>query len=387
MTVSIGSGVSTEADGRVGAIEAATAARAGLGGAPADLAVVFASGSHLAAPEALLEGVYEALLPAGLVGCGAGGVLGPGRELEDRTAVAVWAAAFPGGSAQTFHMTAAPVGDGAAIEGLPSLDGASALLLLPDPASFPTDDLLAVIAESWPGVPVMGGLASAPTPDGNGALFHGREVIEAGAVGVRLEGVDVLPCVSQGAAPLGPELTITAAEGNIVHELAGMPALHKLRAVIDALPARERALATDGLLMGIAVEPSHSEYGTGDFLVRGLVGADPETGALAVGALVETGQIVRLHARDAASADRDFADALALRAQALGGTPPAGALCFTCNGRGQTMFGEPDHDAGALALALQDAPTAGFFAAGEIGPVGGQSFLHGFTATVAIFPE
>jgi small ligand-binding sensory domain FIST len=382
MHVRIGAGVSTEPDARIGAIEAATAAREGLAGAPADLAIVFASGAHLAAPEATLEGLHEALLPAQVVGCGAGGVLGQGREHEDGTAVTVWTAAFADGGAETFVASADDDGN---VEGLPDLDGASGLLLFPDPYSFPTDRVLAELAHTAPGTPVVGGLSSARTLDGSCALFLGDEVVTGGAVGVRFSGLDVLPCVSQGAAPIGPELTVTASDGRVIQELAGLPALEKVREVLHALPERDRELAAEGLLMGMVIDGGKPDYGPGDFLVRGLLGADPDSGAITVGAPVRPGQVVRLHARDADSADRDLRRALDLGREALGGEAPAGALCFSCNGRGRGMFGEPDHDAAALAATLSGAPAAGFFAAGEIGPVGGESFLHGFTATVALF--
>jgi small ligand-binding sensory domain FIST len=217
------------------------------------------------------------------------------------------------------------------------------------------------------------------------ALFRGVEVLDGGAVGVRLDGVEVLPCVSQGAAPIGPELTITAAEGHVIGELAGKPALEKLRETIESLPAEDLALVQGGLLMGIVVDANKPEYVQGDFLVRGLMGADPATGQVAVAADVHPGQVVRLHARDAESADRDLREALSIRMAALGGRAPAGALLFSCNGHGRGLFGRGDHDAEAVADELAGAPAAGFFAAGEIGPVGGESFLHGFTATVAVF--
>ena len=242
------------------------------------------------------------------------------------------------------------------------------------------------MADDAPGVAVLGGLSSARTLEGAGALFVGETVAGAGAVGARLDGLDVLPCVSQGAAPVGPELTITAADGHMIEELAGAPALTTLRDVIAALPPSERALVAQGTLLGIVTAAGKPDYQRGDFLVRGILGADPDTGAVAVGAAVAPGQVVRLHARDAASADADLREALGLRMAALGGETPAGALVFTCNGRGRDMFGAPDHDAVALDRGLCGAPAAGFFAAGEIGPVGGESFLHGFTATVAIFP-
>jgi small ligand-binding sensory domain FIST len=383
MAVRIGSGVSTQPDARVGAIEAADAARRGLQGAGADLAVVFASGTHLAAPEATLEGVKEALMPRDLVGCGAGGVLAEGHELEEGTAVVVWAAALEDGEVETFRARMSP--DDGAIEGLPRLADGSATILLPDPYSFATDRALAELHELAPGVPVIGGISSARTLDGSSALFLDEEVVSSGAVGIRLGGVEVLPCVSQGAAPVGPELTITAADGHLIHELAGTPALTKVREVVSRLPGRERALVAQGLLVGIVIEGGKPEYSRGDFLVRGMLGADPATGTIAVGASVEPGQVIQLHARDAESADRDLHEALGLRCAALGDRQAAGALCFTCNGRGRDMFGAPDHDARALESRLGGAPAAGFFAAGEIGPVAGENFLHGFTATVAIF--
>ncbi len=385
MTVRIGTGLSRSPDPRVGAIEAATAARDGLDGARAAVAVVFASGSHLGDPSATLEGVHEALLPGWLIGCGAGGVIGAGTEVEDGTAVAVWAGAF-GGEVEAFHAGAAELADAVEIAGMPDLSGASATVLLADPYSFPTDQLLRGLGRNAPGVPVLGGVSSARTLDGDAALFCGEAVHGDGAVGLRLAGVEVVPCVSQGAAPVGPEMTITAADGHVIHELAGTPALTKLREVMADLGPAERQMTASGLLMGVALAGGSPDYGHGDFLVRALLGADPDSKAVSVGAQVHTGQVVRLHARDAESAARDLDEALALRRTALGGAPAAGSLVFSCNGRGTAMFGEPGHDVTSVERGLGGAPTAGFFAAGEIGPVGGENFLHGFTATLAIFP-
>jgi len=359
-----------------------------LGDSKPDLAVVFASGSHLAAPEALLEGVHGALGPRALVGCGAGGVLGASRELESGTAVAVWASVFGGaGEASAFHASASGEGPDGQLEGLPELEGATGAIVLSDPYSFPTDAALSEFAERSPTVPVLGGIASARTEEGTGALFFGDQVCEEGAVGVTLRGVEMLPCVSQGAAPFGREVTITAAEGNVIHELAGRPALEMVERIVAELPPRERALVAAGLLIGIVIDSGKPEYEQGDFLVRGVLGADPASGSLVVGAAVREGQVLRLQARDAKSADEDLRRALRLRTEALAGKPAAGALVFSCNGRGRAMFGTPDHDAALVDRELGGAPAAGFFAAGEIGPVGARSFLHGFTATVAVFPE
>jgi small ligand-binding sensory domain FIST len=386
MGVRIGSGLSTQADARFGAVEAAAAARDALGGRSCDLAVVFAAGGHLEAPEATLEGVHEALAPAELVGCGAAGVIGETREVEHGTAVSVWAAALDGGEAMPFHAEVEALGDGEGVlSGLPDLGGAAGALILADPFTFPTDAVLRELSAAAPMLPLLGGLASARSPDAETPLLFGGDVLTTGAVGVRFDGVEILPCVSQGASPIGPELTITACEGPIIGELAGKPALEKLRETIEALGVDDLRLVQGGLLMGIVVDSNKPEYVQGDFLVRGLVGADPDTGQVAVGTDVRPGQVVRLHARDAASADRDLREALTARMQALGGRVPAGALLIACNGRGAAMFGYAHHDAAALEHELGGAPAAGFFAAGEIGPVGGEYFVHGFTATVAVF--
>jgi small ligand-binding sensory domain FIST len=307
--------------------------------------------------------------------------------------VSVWAIALdgegtgpaPGASVEAFHCVAVDGPEGPTIADLPDPVGASALVLLPDPLSFPVDVALQELTAEAPLVPVLGGLASARTANGSMALFLDDEVLEGGAVGLRFTGVDVLPGVSQGAAPVGPELTVTAAEGNVILELAGRPALAALQDAIETLDTVERALVSGGLLLGIVVDSDKPEYTTGDFLVRGLLGADPASGAIALGHDVRPGQVVRLHARDAGSADRDLRSLLELQRAALGGATPAGALVFSCNGRGEAMFGARGHDAETVADELGDCPAAGFFAAGEIGPVGGEAHLHGFTAIMATF--
>jgi small ligand-binding sensory domain FIST len=380
----VGVGISAQPDPLAAATEAARTAAGALPDADIDLAVVFAAGAHLAAPEATLEGVHAVITPSSLIGCGAGGVLGDRRELESGTAVAVWVASFAEGTAQAFRAAVDSDGEQAVLEGMPECATGDVLMMLCDPYSFPADAVLAGIGREAPGMPVLGGLASARTQDGSGALFLGRQLCEEGAVGVVLRGVEMLPCVSQGAAPLGRELTITAAEENVIYELAGAPAIKTIEQVIASLDVRQRALIAGGLLLGIVIDGGKPEYEQGDFLVRGVLGADPSNGAITIGAAVEPGQVVRLHARDARSADEDLRRELRLRAQAIG-TEPAGALVFSCNGRGRQMFGPGDHDATVVAEELGGAPAAGFFAAGEIGPVGARSFLHGFTATVAVF--
>jgi small ligand-binding sensory domain FIST len=233
-------------------------------------------------------------------------------------------------------------------------------------------------------MPLLGGLASAAAA-GSASLFQDGDVLDGGAVGCSVSGIPVLPCVSQGAAPVGPEMTITAAEGNTIAELASKPAVQRLREALAELEPREQQLAASGLMLGIVIDENKPEYGRGDFLVRPILGADSESGSLVIGERVRVGQTVRMQVRDGASADEDLREALRAQAVALGTGRAAGALVFTCNGRGSHMFDVPDHDATAIEDAL-GAPAGGFFCAGEIGPVGGRNFLHGFTATMAVFP-
>jgi small ligand-binding sensory domain FIST len=383
MAAKVAVGISDEIDAVEAFSTAARAARADLP-EPCDLCVVFAGAPHLGHAKWLLSAVHEELAPAHLIGCGAGGVVGPGRELEEGPGAVVWAASLPGARIETRHFRIDQDGAEPELIGLGDGELGETLIVLADPYTFPTELLLRELDSAAPGVPVLGGLASAAAA-GSAALFRDGDVLHEGAVGCSLAGVEVLSCVSQGAAPVGPEMTITAAEGNVIAELASAPAIERLREAIATLTPSEQALAASGLMLGLVIDENQPDYERGDFLVRPVIGADPEAGTIAIGERVRVGQTVRMHVRDGASADEDLRAALGLQSAALGGRGAAGALLFTCNGRGAHMFDVPDHDATALDDAL-DAPVGGFFCAGEIGPVGGRNFLHGFTATMGIFP-
>jgi small ligand-binding sensory domain FIST len=385
-------GASESFDAVEAAAEAADRARAGFEAA-CDLVIVFASGHHLGMAKWLLSEIHERLGPRALIGCGAGGTVAGGHELEDSPGVVVWAASLPGTELETMHITAERDAEGFRLLGLPEslaepgdaeAVADESMIALCDPFSFPAEELLATLERSRPHLPVLGGLASASFA-GGAVLMRDGDVHTDGAVGLRLDGMQVLPCVSQGAGPVGPEMTITQADANVIGKLAGKPAMERLGEVIAGLPERERELASSGVLVGLVIDENRPEYERGDFLVRPIIGADRESGAIAIGERVRVGQTVRLQVRDAVSADEDLRQALRAQARALGSDGAAGALLFTCNGRGSHMFDVPDHDASALEDAL-GAPTAGFFCAGEIGPVGGRNFLHGFTATMAVFP-
>jgi small ligand-binding sensory domain FIST len=354
-------------------------------GEPCDLAVVFAGAPHLGHGKWILSEVHERLGPRHLIGCGAGGVLGAGRELEEGPGAVVWALAAPEARIATHHLRMERVGDAFELLGAPDPDElGEVLLVLADPFSFATEVLLEHLAVLRPGLPVLGGLASAGGA-GSASLYREGDLIGEGAVACSLTGVAVVPCVSQGASPIGPEMTVTAAHGNLIEELASRSAIERLREALGELGPGEQELAAAGLMLGIVIDENRPEYERGDFLVRPIIGAQPEGGSIAVGEPVRVGQTIRMHVRDGASADEDLRAALRAQAEALGSAGAAGVLLFTCNGRGAHMFDVPDHDAGAVEDALS-APTGGFFCAGEIGPVGGRNFVHGFTATMAVFP-
>ena len=381
-TTRVGAGVSTSSSAADAAIEAAREAGQDLGGREADLVFVFLSAVHVGDVAEAAHALREELAPQRLVGCVAEGVLARGRELEAGPAVAVWAASLPGASVQTFHVGVHPTDEGVAVDGFPELNDPSLVVLLADPFTFPVSPFLRELNERHPRLPIVGGIAAGAGRPGTQALVVDDEVHEDGAVGATVAGARVKTVVSQGCAPFGRDAVITSAEGNAVYELAGQPALGRLRDEIASLPPDQRELVATGILAGLVIDENKADYGRGDFLMRGLLGIEEESGALLIGDQVRVGQTLRFHFRDADSADVDLREALE---SGLAGARSAGALLFTCNGRGTHMFAEPDHDARIVGEAVGEAAVAGFFCGGEIGPVGGRAFLHGFTATAAVF--
>jgi small ligand-binding sensory domain FIST len=381
VSTKVGVGASTSASSTGAAGEAAREAAAALAGTPADLAFLFLSPEHVSDAGAAAGEVREQLGPRHLVGCVAEGVVARGREFEQGPAAAVWAASLPEATIESFHAAVRSEDDKLAIEGVPPLDDADVVTLLVDPFTFPTGPFLAALNEQRPGVPLVGGIAAGAGRPGSQALILDDELHEEGAVGAVVSGVRVVTVVSQGCAPIGHDVVVTRAEGNVIFELAGRPALERLRSEIAGLSPPERELAAQGILAGLVIDENRPEYGRGDFLMRGVLGADEATGAIAIGEQVRVGQTVRFHVRDAQSADEDLRSSLEDR---LGRSRAAGALVFTCNGRGTNMFAQPDHDARTVGEALGTDALAGFFCGGELGPVGGQVFLHGFTATLAV---
>jgi small ligand-binding sensory domain FIST len=362
-------------------------ARALLGDMSPSFAVLFASAHFLGSEEALVAAVAEQTGPLPLIGCIAQAVVGGAREVESGPAVSLWLAGGLG-TVETFAMEFVRTPSGGAYGGYRFEPGGAGIhLMICDPFTFPPGDLLAHLNKHVPGTVVMGGMASGGLAMRQSRLFLDGRVLTHGAVGARLAEARADLLVSQGCRPVGDPYTVTRADGNVIYELGGRPPVARLQELAAALPVSDRELLTQGVHVGIVINEYRAERRQGDFLIRAILGADAESGAIAVGDEVQVGQTVQFHVRDADSAGTDLRRTLQQEAAALGGRPAAGALLFTCNGRGSQLFSRPSHDAGLLAKVLGEIPVAGFFCAGELGPVGGQNYVHGFTASIALFPQ
>ncbi|OMC19064.1 FIST N-terminal domain-containing protein [Mycobacterium sp. SP-6446] len=382
----IGVGVSTAPDARRAAVEAAAHARGKLAGEAPSLAVLFASRSHTDTAVDVLDAVQRIVEAPALIGCIAHGIVAGRREIEDGPAVAVWVAS--GLAAETFALDFVRTGSGGLITGYQFDRTAHDLhLLLPDPYTFPSSLLVEHLNTDLPGTTVVGGVVSGGRGPGDTRLFRDHGVLTSGLVGVRLPGVRGVPIVSQGCRPIGEPYIVTGAEdAAVITELGGRPPLQRLREIVEGLSRDEQQLVSRGLSIGIVVDEHLAAPGQGDFLIRGLLGADQSTGAIEIGEVVEVGATVQFQVRDAAGADKDLRLTVERAAAELPG-PPVGALLFTCNGRGRRMFGVADHDASTIEDLLGGIPLAGLFAAGEIGPIARRNALHGFTASMALFVD
>ncbi|HTC68536.1 MAG TPA: FIST N-terminal domain-containing protein [Acidothermaceae bacterium] len=379
-----GDGLAVDADLVHAAEAAAIAARAPLGGLSPDLACVFVCGSDPDQVEEALQRAAGVLRARTVIGCSASGVIGAAQGIEATSSVSVWAAVLPGVRVRAFHLEVIRTSGGMAILGLPEGEAADEVaVVIADPYSFPADGFVEQANDALK-LPLVGGLATGNRGAGSTRLLIDGRVVDRGAVGVVLGGpVGAQAMVSQGCRPVGPAMTVTAAEGNLLLELAGVPAITKLEQVISSLSSNDQALASRGLEVGIAMNEYVEEHERGDFLVRGILGIDKARGAIAIGDVVPVGRTVRFQVRDAASADDDLRAMLGeLR---TGFSAFEGALLFSCNGRGSNLFTSADHDVLAMRQGLATSGIAGFFAGGEIGPVGNRNHLHGFSASVLVF--
>ncbi len=355
----------------------------GLGGVQADLTLIFSSVHHADELEQFSGRLLAEQRTRHLMGCTGESIVGDGREVEGTPALSVWSAVLPGVTVQSIRLgEPGDMGpDWTQGTGQPA---SSALLLLADPFSYRTEDLLSQLNRDVRGLRVIGGMASgSQVPRGNLLLLDGKAFAD-GAVAVLLGGaLSVETVVSQGCRPVGHTMVVTRAEHNVIQELGRRPALEVLRGLFRELGDEDQRRIQEGLHIGRVINEYQGTFQRGDFLVRNVMGAD-QSGAIQITDVVRVGQTVQFHVRDAGTADEDLRGLL----EAHKASPrPAGALLFTCNGRGRRLFHEDHHDIGVIHEVLGRVPTAGFFAMGEIGPIGGQNFLHGYTASIVLFTE
>jgi small ligand-binding sensory domain FIST len=344
-----------------------------LGDGPPDLAVVFVSPHHAPAYDAVPTLLDAALAPRTLVGCSAGGVIGGGHEIEEAPGLSLTAARLPDVGITAFHTTE-PVP--------PPLTGDAApqLVVFPEPFSFDAESFLHLVDHRLPGSTVVGGVASGARQPGQNALFLDGVVHRDGLVGVALTGdVIVDTVVAQGCRPIGEPMFVTRCERNLLFEVDGRNPAAVLSDLHRRASDRDKELFRQSLFLGVVMR-EQSEYRQGDFLIRNVLGLDAKQGAVAVGTLLRTGMVVQFHLRDARTSAEDL-DAMLGRYAGK----PHGTLLFSCLGRGKHLYGRPDHDTDLARRHLGNVPLGGFFCNGEIGPVQGTTFLHGYTSAFGLF--
>lgn len=362
---------------------AAEEMRGELGGAPS-LALAFASTGYAAHLEEFQEIVAVHGHAGLLCGCTGSGLIGSAREAEMAEGFSLLFLRLPEARIRAVPLAQAEVetSDGAGFWQERAGAPAAAWLALANPFRFDADTWLREWNNAFPGAAVLGGLAGGPGGDEDVTVFGPAIGDTSDALAIALDGVRLETIVSQGCRPIGEPLPVTRADEHLLFELGSRPAYQVLEQAFNTLPDTEKQHARGNLFAGLAVDEYKEKFGRGDFLVRNILGADPATGAVVVGAYPRTGQTLQYQLRDAASADEELKtllDPLAARTE-----KPIASLLFCCNGRGKNLFGSPNHDAGAVAERFGPLPSAGFFCNGEIGPVGSSNFLHGYTASIGL---
>ncbi len=364
-----------------------------LGPLTPHLGLIFVSATFTSDYPRLLPLLRERLPETLLIGCSGGGVLGTGREVEGQPALSLMLAHLPEVTLTPFYLNGEDLPDlDAPPEGWVEAVGVAPreqphFLLLASLSSEITD-LLQGLDFAYPSSVKVGGLVSGGRVSESYALFYQDQLLHSGVLGLAFTGNIVLEAVvAQGCRPIGETLRITEAErGNIILKLDGRSPLDVLQELVASLSEADRQLAQQDLLVGVATDSFKAKLEQGDFLIRNLMGVDPRSGALAVADRLRPGQRIQFHLRDARASAEDLELVLNrfLRESNAGGQP-AGALMFACLGRGKSLYGEPDFDSRLFTQQMGDVPLSGFFCNGEIGPVGGVTFLHGFTSAFGLF--
>ncbi len=361
-------------------------------GISADVVFVFASSEYAGHFADMLRTVRcETGMPL-VIGCSGQGVIGTDQELEDLPSLSLLALSLPETTLQPVRLTPALLESWKKPQdwhaGLDiAQDEVNAWLLFADPLHMDCEALVESLSHSYPGVPMIGGLASGAIEDRFTHIFLNDEVFNDGAVAVAISGAYTLfPLVSQGCEPIGEAWTITKVQENgFVEGISNRSAYDVLMDTFQALSPELQRRAQRNLLVGLAANEYQDSFGRGSFLIRELRGVDRRTGALAIGASPRVGQTIQFQMRDAGSGDIDLHSLLSQAKSELQQNQPLAAILCACTGRGVGMFAIPDHDAGVIARELGPIPVAGLFCCGEIAPVGNRTFLHNFSASIALF--
>lgn len=362
-------------------------------GGDIDLVFIFAAGYASADFDRLAGTIKGKLNAKTVLGCTCETVVGGDYEMENATSLSIFAAKLPNADLLPMHLNYQRADESAIIGWPGETDGPwpedSVLLLLGEPFSFPVDILLERFNEDRPDVRIAGGMASGAYTPGQSRLLFNEETFDEGLLAVRISGVPIRMLVSQGCRPIGEPMVVTGAERNIIESLGGKKSLDVVHELFNTLPTSEQRLFQNGLHLGRVVNEYQDKFEFGDFLIRNVIGIDKEQRSITIGDYVRPGQTVQFHIRDEQSASLELEQLLKASVEQ---EPFAACLLFTCNGRGTNMFSDPHHDVLKVQAANRNpdgtaakVPVAGFFAAGEIGPVGNKSFLHGFTACVVLF--
>ena len=326
-----------------------------------------------------------------LVGCSSNSLISGDQEIEDAPGLALGLYGLPGAELRAFRFTQeqAEESNGPGYWHLETgigPDQTNGWLVFADPFHLDAESWLRGWNEAYASLPVLGGLASGEHSQQLTQVYWNGEVFEDGGVAVSFGGeVKLLSVISQGCTPIGDTWTITQVEGNLIHQIGNRPAYEVLAETFNGLSPDEQKKAQGNLFVGLVINEYLEDFQRGDFLIRNLLGADPRSGAIAVGALPRQGQTLQFQRRDAAAATEDMVALLARAKQRLDDARIYGGCLCSCNGRGHRLFGQPNHDAGLIQEQLGPLGLTGFFCNGEIGPVGDRNFLHGYTASLALF--
>jgi small ligand-binding sensory domain FIST len=365
--------------------------RAQLPAAQVSLGLVFMSPKFFPHARQTLEILrVHARIPL-LAGCSSTGLIAGAQEIEGASGFVLALYSLPGAELKGFHFTQKQVeeADGTAYWNLETgiePKRSNGWLVFIDPFHLDAESWIRSWNEAYAPLPALGGLASGAFSDQTTQVYLNGDVFEDGGVAISVGGdVKLAGVISQGCTPIGETWTLTRVEHNLIRQIANRPAYAVLAETFQKLPPAEQQKTRGNLFIGLVVNEYLEDFHRGDFLVRNLIGGDPNSGVLAVGAMPRAGQTMQFQRRDAVTATEDMNELLSRAKKQLADSTIYGGCLCCCNGRGQNLFGRPNHDAELVKKQLGPIGLAGFFCNGEIGPVGQKNFLHGNTALLALF--